>query len=236
MKKTFNKVLNKLGYQIKKVENGFSFNSNLDWLKKNNIKTILDIGANEGQFAKYINNVLPDATIYSFEPIPACFKKLLFLSDGIKNLHPINIALGDKNDKIDFYQNEFSPSSSIMKMKDTHIANFPHTKETKLIKIEVRKLDDFIHEIEIANPVLVKIDVQGYEGKVLLGGNNFFKNIPKIVIIEASLKEMYENEISFNEIYEMFRSMNYKYHGNLYQLYSPLDGEILQADAVFIKQ
>lgn len=48
----------------------------LRWLKEMDIKSVLDIGANEGQFASLIRILLPDATINSFEPIPQCYEKL----------------------------------------------------------------------------------------------------------------------------------------------------------------
>lgn len=48
----------------------------LRWLKEMNIKTVIDIGANEGQFASIIRKLLPESTIYSFEPIPHCYEKL----------------------------------------------------------------------------------------------------------------------------------------------------------------
>src|SRR5438034_257558 len=46
------------------------------WLRELNPKTILDIGANTGQFAVAINTILPDARILSFEPLPDCFEQL----------------------------------------------------------------------------------------------------------------------------------------------------------------
>ena len=53
------KILNKLGYEINKKQNGFSINSDLSWLRELKIKTIIDIGANEGQFSKFINKEIP---------------------------------------------------------------------------------------------------------------------------------------------------------------------------------
>lgn len=235
MKSIIKKYLNKFGYQIKKIDNGFTFNNNLDWLLKLNIKTIIDVGSNEGQFAKFIYGYLPSVTIYSFEPLPLCFEKLKKLKKEIHSLHPLNIALGEINGFEKFYQNDFSPSSSFMQMKESHVLNFPQTKKSKQIDIEIQRLDDLVPSLNIVPEVMVKIDVQGYEEKVINGGIEFFKKIPKIILIEASIRELYENEISFDEIYKLFVSLGYKYQGNLYQLYSPLDGEILQVDAVFIK-
>jgi len=43
-----------------------------EWLKGMNIRTVLDIGANIGQFASQFHRLLPDARLYSFEPLEDC--------------------------------------------------------------------------------------------------------------------------------------------------------------------
>jgi hypothetical protein len=53
------------------------------WLLDADIKTIFDIGANTGQFARLANAVWPNATIYSFEPLPECFESLKSAQTGI---------------------------------------------------------------------------------------------------------------------------------------------------------
>lgn len=235
VKKFIQKPFEILGYQIKKLDNGFSIHQNLNWLKKYNIKNIFDIGANEGQFAEFINRIFPEAIIHSFEPIPNCFNKLKKLKNKITKLNIYNYALGDVNDFMEFNLNEFSPSSSLMKMKKEHIINFPNTQNTKKIDIEIRKLGDVVFDLELSGNILMKIDVQGFEEKVISGGKLFIEQKVNILIIESSIKELYENEASFDSIYLLLKSMGFRYRGNLNQLYSPIDGEILQVDAIFIK-
>jgi hypothetical protein len=49
---------------------------NRPWLVRSGIKTIIDVGANTGQFSRAIHEVLPEAYIYSFEPLSDCFSEL----------------------------------------------------------------------------------------------------------------------------------------------------------------
>lgn len=235
VKKFIQKPFEILGYQIKKLDNGFSIHHNLNWLIKYNIKNIFDIGANEGQFAEFINRIFPEAIIHSFEPIPNCFIKLKKLKNRITKLNIYNYALGDVNDFMEFNLNEFSPSSSLMNMKNEHVINFPNTQNITKIDIEIRKLGDVVFDLELSGNILMKIDVQGFEEKVISGGKLFIEQKVNILIIESSIKELYENEASFDSIYLILKSMGFRYHGNLNQLYSPIDGEILQVDAIFIK-
>jgi hypothetical protein len=50
-----------------------------------------------------------------------------------------------------------------------------------------------------------------------------------------SFQELYINQPLFNEIYVKLYSLGFKYCGNIEQLYSPLNNQILQADCLFIK-
>jgi hypothetical protein len=47
------------------------------WIKNMGIKTVLDIGAHEGKTAIQFLSLFPEAAIHSFEPIPACYEKLV---------------------------------------------------------------------------------------------------------------------------------------------------------------
>ncbi|MFM6082296.1 MAG: FkbM family methyltransferase, partial [Dolichospermum sp.] len=79
------KSLRLMGYELSKIEYVIRAERQKTlWLENCGIKTVLDIGANEGQFAKYINQILPEAMIYSFEPLPDCHEKLVTNSSNIK--------------------------------------------------------------------------------------------------------------------------------------------------------
>jgi FkbM family methyltransferase len=231
-----NFLLKKFNYAIRRPYNGFSLNYNADWIKSLGIKTVLDIGANEGQFAGFISKLLPDSDVYSFEPLEMCFNKLKALHRNNTKIHPNNYAVGDDNKEVDFFLNDFSPSSSMLKTTSNSTDNFPFTKNQSIVKVEMKKLDDVVSGLELNQNILVKIDVQGVEDKVLAGGENFFKEKVSILFIETSIKKLYENEPSFEAIYNTMTSFGFTYKGNLDQLFSPINGEVLQVDAIFMKK
>lgn len=78
--------------------------------------------------------------------------------------------------------------------------------------------------------------MQGFEKNVLLGGTEFLRTGEKMVIIEISIKQLYDKEANFDEMYNLMNSLGYSYLGNLDQLYSPVNGEILQVDAIFYRK
>ncbi len=117
---------------------------NQPWLTEAGINTVLDIGANVGQFAKLIHKVLPTAMIYSFEPLGECYEELKKRMQKVDGFRAFNTALGDTNGDLEFHRNEYSPSSSALPMSDLHIQNYPFTAEEQLTKVKSAKLDDMI--------------------------------------------------------------------------------------------
>lgn len=204
------------------------------WLQEQNFKAIVDIGANVGQFGKKIRQYYPDAHLYSFEPIPLVYKELVDNFKGDSNFTPFNVGLGDKEGKMEFYMNEFSDSSSMLKMGDLHKENFPFTKHEKVIYVDIKTLDNCIDVNKIEKPYLVKLDVQGFEEQVINGGLEIIRSA-EMIITEASYKELYEGQSLFDTLYEKIKGFGFQFIGNLDQMNSAFNGEPLQGDAIFQK-
>ncbi|MBD2353379.1 FkbM family methyltransferase [Tolypothrix sp. FACHB-123] len=207
---------------------------NQPWLHSLNINTVIDIGANTGQFALTINKILSKAKIYSFEPLPECFEKLQTLMSNCKNFTGFNVALGDEPGNLTFEKNAFTPSSSFLKMTDLHKTVYPHTKNTNYINVKVETLDHIINSLEIGDNILIKLDVQGYEYKVIRGAENTIMRC-KLLIIETSFEPLYEGQPLFNDLYNELIKYGFVYAGAIEQNYNPQNGKILQADSIFIR-
>ncbi len=205
-----------------------------NWLKKKyNFKTIFDIGANEGQFAGAILKLYPTAKIHSFEPLHNTFLKLQENFKNNINVTPYNFALGKYNEDRDIFCNEYSPSSSLLEMLDLHKTNFDFAVKVQPSKISIRRLDDFFNQ-PVVGPVLLKIDVQGFEMNVLEGGKNVLKQAD-VLLIEVSFVRLYKDEPLFDDIYSYLVKEGFYYAGNVEQLMGS-DNQILQADALFIRK
>ncbi|OUL29115.1 FkbM family methyltransferase [Nostoc sp. 106C] len=207
---------------------------NKPWIHELNITTIIDIGANVGQFAISINAVLPKAQIYSFEPIPDCFNKLKASMSGKKNFTAFNLGIGDRAGDLVFQHNSYSQSSSFLQITHLHKTAFPETSDSHSINVKIEKLDEVAEKLLLTDSLLIKIDVQGYEDKVLNGGEATIKRA-KIIIIETSFTNLYEDQPLFEDIYSKLKDWDFVYAGCFDQLYHPQDGKILQADSIFIK-
>jgi FkbM family methyltransferase len=204
------------------------------WLKDMNIKTILDVGANTGQFASEFHGLFPEAKLYSFEPLEDCYNKLLEKMRHISEFHAFNFALGDENAETQIFRNDFTPSSSLLPIEKLHEEAFEFTKHTTAQRIKVKRLDDIINELDVVENILIKIDVQGTEDKVIMGGKKLLSKA-SVLIVETSFQILYQNQPLFNTIYSLLREMGFVYKGSENPLRNPRDGSILQCDSVFLR-
>jgi len=204
-----------------------------DWYLSNDFKTVIDIGAFIGAFAYGINTILPDAQIYSFEPLLENYQKLVNNLAPARHFQAFHTALGDQKGEMNFWKSDFMASSSALPMAELHKNTFPQSAHATVMTVPVARLDDYLPSMELEPPVLLKVDVQGYEDKVLLGGSETLQKV-NFVLSEVSYKPLYEGQVLFDQIYARLGEQGFDYAGNFDSLISPVDGTILQSDALFV--
>jgi FkbM family methyltransferase len=205
------------------------------WLRDMRFRTVLDVGANVGDFAKAAHALFPDAAVYSFEPLPDCFAELQRAMDGVPHFKAFNVGLGAARGELEFNRSTFSPSSSFRKMSKTHEENYPWTAGGEKIRVTVATLDGLLGDLELARPALMKIDVQGYEDQVLAGAVRTCGQVDALVV-EVSYETLYEGQPLFDDIHKTLVQMGFAYHGNIEQVDERLTGRPLCADAFFVRR
>jgi FkbM family methyltransferase len=146
---------------------------------------VLDVGANTGQFADEIHGIFPEAAIYSFEPLRDCYDLLIEKMSHVPKFKAFDFALGSEASEMEMHRSEFTPSSSILRMGELHKRAFPFTSKEAPEKIVVKRLDDVTRDLDLAKNILIKIDVQGFEDRVIAGGLKTIQ-IAKLLIVETS--------------------------------------------------
>lgn len=195
--------------------------------------TIIDVGANKGQFAAASRLVFPNTAIICFEPHPLVFKKLENNVKDLTNILIFNTALGSEEKQLDFLMNDYDLASSFFKPSEIQILNFPNTINQKSIKVNVTRLDKLLIN-KIERPSLLKIDVQGFEFEVIKGSSGILSQIDYI-LLEMSLQPMYEGEPLFDEVNDFLRTMGFKIKTVLGMLHGK-SGVALQMDAFYIHE
>ena len=170
---------------------------------KINPTVIIDGGANVGGYAQLANQWMPNAKIYSFEPVKNTFQKLTKNVKGIVNIVPIENGLFNDNcsKEINIYPTDTHSSIyEIQGMSDKS----NHTQTISLIKG-----DDFLHNHNISEVDLLKIDVEGAEYETILGFDEHIKNGKiKAVQFEYGYINITTNKLLI-DFYNYFESNGY---------------------------
>ncbi len=169
--------------------------------------TILDIGGCEGEESIRYSRIFPNASIFSFEPLPMNQELVI---ENIKKYEATNVklvpyAISDEAGISQFYVSsghpenqssdldwDFGNKSSSLLPPDTR-NNHEWLKFNQKIDVPTITLHSFLIENQINEVDFIHMDVQGAELKVLLGAKDFIKNI-KSVWLEVSDLEIYKNQ------------------------------------------
>jgi len=198
MKRTLAYLAGQCGYEIRRMQPQQAESV----LSKVDFATILDVGANTGQFSLAVLSLHPEATVHAFEPIPECFAALQNRFQGNSRFHAYCLAISDSNSVADFEVNESRASSSLLPLDETHKQMYPGARKTKKIQVNVMTLDSWAEGRVLSRPILLKLDVQGNEFKVLRGASTVLPRVD-YVLSEINLGAMYRGQASFQEIHDL---------------------------------
>lgn len=196
------------------------------------IRTVLDIGANRGQFAIYACGRFPAATIHSFEPIPQARARLESIIPGGRDVRTYGVALASGAGEVEFNVTSDDDSSSLLAPSRVQMDAFPGSRPAEKITVSTARLDDTLARDQLIPPVLMKLDVQGGELDALMGATETLATTD-FVLVECSFVELYEGQPLYDEVISFLTSQGFELAG----FYSPTveNGRLLQADALLTR-
>ena len=235
MKSFFKRLLRRVdlelrNFSIDKSENARFFTM----LSHHKVNTILDIGANEGQFGVILRDIGYKGKIISFEPLTHARKELHRISqnDPLWEIAP-QVAIGDEDGEIEINIAGNSESSSVLNMLDSHLEAAPSSKYIGKEKVLLRKLDTLVPDyIKPDSVVFLKIDTQGYEEQVMEGAHALMKNIVGLQL-EISLVPLYESHSLLEGMLQNLKEKGFELWGISTVFSDPHTAQLLQIDATF---
>jgi FkbM family methyltransferase len=174
-----------------------------EWIKKNKANIFIDIGANFGVYSLRISKLFRMLKVIAFEPVLSTFNKLR-----------MNIKINNLEKRIITHNIGLSNTNGLKKMVALKRRNYiqsggfsfnvPKGKLSNEIITQYHKsiIGDKILKFK-KKKIVIKIDVEGYENKVLLGIKNLLKNNKILLQIE-----IFNN--NFDKINKLLLKQNFR--------------------------
>lgn len=180
------------------------------------IRTVLDIGAYDGDTARIFRRIFPDAHIYCFEPQLAPLQTLnAWAATQQGMVHVLPVALGDFDGVAEMYCNPNVPTVASLTRPGP---GDPNGKPNALVQsIPIAQLDRAVSALDhVADGLLVKLDVEGSERAVLTGGAQTLQRCAAC-IMEFHAVPRFTGQMDFHEGYTALLGFGLEFKGVLTQ-------------------
>lgn len=181
-----------------------------------NINKVIDVGSHKGEFLETVLKIQNIDSFYAFEPQKHIFSQLSEKFSENKKVKLFNYALDDeiKNKKLKI--NKLSMTSSLAEFNDDSLylklKNFLTFSKSNFIdeyEVQTSTIDKIFENINLKN-ALIKIDVEGFEMKVIKGSQRKLKEI-SFILLENQFGNHYKNN-DFKDILKYLKKQNFIIH------------------------
>lgn len=235
-KKILNRVLRPLDLKIDRInpENDFG-RLIFKTLSLHECDLLIDIGANEGQYAQ---NILDDGYsghIISFEPLLDAHKKLQNISRRYNNWSVESpVAIGAEQSETLINVSGNSVSSSLLEMEKVHSDAENKSKYVATQHTSVVPLNSYTNKLAAYKNIYLKIDTQGYEMQVLTGLGSVLSKID-FIQLEVSFVELYTGQYLHPHIDDWMGKNGFRIWSIDRGFTDQRSGQTYQADIIYKK-
>lgn len=238
MKQLVRNVLNRLGFDIIRLVNKDSDLSAhvkivLDTLK---IDCVVDVGANAGQYGKFLRQLGYEGHIVSFEPVKESFQRLQAAASADPKWICYNLALGDRSERKVMNVYQASVFSSFLQANEYSEQRWSLDKGNPE-DVSVVRLDDVFEELERktgGSSFFLKMDTQGYDRKVFAGALASLEKV-RALQSELSLLPVYNDMPRGYDVLEDFHARNYFVSG-MYPVNRDDSMAVIEYDCILVKK
>ena len=180
-----------------------------DYIKNNlNVdgKTIIDIGANFGFHSmEFADLVGENGKVISFEPQRLVYYQLCAntLINGYDNITSHNLALSDEVTRLKMENLDYHSENTI-NIGNAHLNAYTHLAYNE---VDVKPLDSFQFE----NVAVIKIDVQGFEPKVLDGAIQTILKHKPVIFIEVEIPQLQVYGWTKEDVFQRLEKLGYEF-------------------------
>jgi FkbM family methyltransferase len=188
---------------------------------------VIDIGANIGchtlRFAKLVG---ANGRVTAFEPMSHAFNKLKrnVELNNFQNVNLEKVALSDQN--LGDQAVNFTSSWPLRREGGPHKAPI---EEVKAEIVNFMTLDEYIKGNEIKKLDLIKLDVDGYEYKVLKGAVETLKAFKPLIIMEIGTATMGRARDMTVYLIELMHGIGYRFYDERTMKQFPTTGSLMES-------
>jgi FkbM family methyltransferase len=227
------RLVNRSGFDV--VRDSFRYRF-VFALNQHGVRSVLDVGANVGQFGRDLRRAKFTGTILSVEPLGAAYRELATQIAGDPGWTAEQAAVSDRSGTLTMNVAGNSVSSSVLPMLTGHLEAAPAARYVRTEEVPATTVDDLVarHRLDPAG-TLLKIDVQGYEKSVLDGAGS---TLPQFAAVrtEMSLVPLYEGQALMPEIMSYLAERGFDLWFLERGFTDPHTRRVLQVDGVFFRR
>jgi FkbM family methyltransferase len=201
MKALVRGVVRKLGYDVSRRTPGL-----VDFLQHRGVRTVVDVGANEGQFGLWLRARGYAGRIISFEPTSVAFKMLRIRAARDANWQVHQLALGAESGDATINVSGYSEFSSLQEVTSAATRFDPRSATAHQEQITLSRFDDLL--LEDLPRTLLKIDTQGFEKQVLAGAARSLSSLCAIQL-ELPIVHFYKDSWQIGAALEFMREKGF---------------------------
>lgn len=229
LKQIIKRVLRSTSYQISARKPGFA-----ELMQHHNITSVLDVGANEGQYGLELREHGFSGKIVSFEPIAAVYEQLEIHARKDPQWTTVHAGVGALDERRSINVSDATVFSSFLGLSDYSAGKFETARSTRAEVVDVTRLDSYLlqHPLQ-TGPAYLKIDTQGFEREVLAGAGQRLKDF-KLVQAELALCQLYKDQDDWLSLIHWMDSQGFRVIAAKENGFDYDRVELLELDIVFL--
>ena len=214
----------------------FSYDLQLQWLlETNDVDLVVDVGANEGQFAQRVRRVYA-GEIMSFEPVSAPFGRLAELARADPRWSAHQLALGSADATATIHVASDTAFSSLLPANEFSRQRFRRSVVLSEEAVCVKRLDDVLAPLLGATGrrrLFLKLDTQGYDLEVF---NGLGARLDQVMVMqsEVSLMTIYNGMPHWTESIDMYERAGLHVAG-MFPVTRDATGRIIEYDCLLVR-
>jgi FkbM family methyltransferase len=197
-------------------------------------RTILDIGAFEGEFTEGALAYFRPARVWLVEADPELAAALRAKFQMEPACRVVHAAICDRPGEIEFRVNAHRPSSSLLPISSGTSGIFGLAMdEVRSVRVPALSLDDLFVRESLPEVDLMKVDIQGAERLLIQGGRAALRRV-QCLYIEVLFEECYTGCALFPEIHALLVESGFKLR-LFYDCRRGTDGSMAYANALYFR-